>query len=185
VNSQIAVSVRDYLRRNPAEKAALAPLLELAERQTPVTSRTATPGHVTCGAVVVNADGLVLQIYHKALDRWLLPGGHIESEDVTPLVAAIRELAEETGIDASQVVPLGGEPVDIDAHEIPANPAKGEPAHTHYDFRFPMRISEPDGLHGVSLQLDEVTAYRWVRASDLGPNLAEKVMSFLETRNRA
>jgi 8-oxo-dGTP pyrophosphatase MutT (NUDIX family) len=184
MNSMISASVRSYLERHPAEETELAPLLELAEQPSPVTSRSTVPGHVTCGALVFNDDGKILQIYHKALDRWLLPGGHMEPDDATPLVAAIRELAEETGIDASQVIPVGGDPVDIDAHEIPANPGKGEPTHVHYDFRFAMRIAERDGMHGVALQLDEVTDYRWSDASGLAGRLAAKVPAFLETQQR-
>ncbi|MBL7494537.1 NUDIX hydrolase [Frankia sp. AgB1.9] len=185
MNSLIAASVRNYLGQHPAEETALAPLLELVEQPAPVTSRSTTPGHVTCGALVVNEDGKILQIHHKTLNRWLLPGGHMEPGDATPLVAAIRELAEETGIEASQVIPIGGDPVDIDAHEIPANPGKGEPTHVHYDFRFTMRIAAREGLHRVALQLDEVMDYRWVEASGLAGRLAAKVPTFLETQHQA
>ncbi|WP_348534395.1 hypothetical protein [Kitasatospora sp. GP82] len=50
--------------------------------------------------------------------------------------AALSELVEETGIRPEHVVPLRDQPLHIDVHPIPANDAKGEPAHQHIDFRF-------------------------------------------------
>jgi hypothetical protein len=48
-------------------------------------------------------------------------------------------------------------PVHLDAHPIPANPAEGEPAHRHFDFRFLFRASTDVG----QLQAEEVTAAAW------------------------
>lgn len=96
-------------------------------------ARSTLPGHFTASlALIVRGSGLVM-IRHRYLKRWLLPGGHIEPGE-TPGAAARRELLEETGI----VLDTTLSPVahDINAHPIPANPAKGEPAHDHYDLRF-------------------------------------------------
>jgi ADP-ribose pyrophosphatase YjhB (NUDIX family) len=54
-------------------------------------------GHVTCGAVMIDNTRRLLLIQHKALGRWL-PGGHLEPEDNSLNLAALRELEEETGI---------------------------------------------------------------------------------------
>ncbi|WP_234381810.1 NUDIX domain-containing protein [Streptomyces dysideae] len=84
-------------------------------------------------------------------------GGHLEADDVSLLAAAQRELTEETGIPASAVTPAGRRPVHIDAHHIPANSAKGEPDHQHFDFRFLFRTS----ADVVNLHTEEVTAAAW------------------------
>ncbi|WP_321170723.1 NUDIX domain-containing protein [Embleya scabrispora] len=68
----------------------------------------------------------VLFVRHLALDAWLLPGGHPEPTGTTLIGAAMRELAEETGIRFDLVVPLRDDPVHIDIHSIPANAGKGE-----------------------------------------------------------
>jgi 8-oxo-dGTP pyrophosphatase MutT (NUDIX family) len=100
-----------------------------------------TPGHVTCTGLVLAPDGeRLLLVHHRHLDRWLLPGGHVEAEDAAIWHAAHREVIEETGVPliAEGVPPLAG----IDVHGIPA---KGrEPYHLHHDLLFPFRAAAPD-----------------------------------------
>lgn len=49
-----------------------------------------------------------------------LPGGRAEAEDLTPWETALRELAEEVGLDAKRVHPLGGLPPlkALDGHGV-------------------------------------------------------------------
>ncbi|WP_328725876.1 NUDIX domain-containing protein [Streptomyces sp. NBC_00259] len=81
----------------------------------------------------------------------------MEAEDTNLLAAAQRKLTEETGIPASVVTPAGHRPIHIDAHPIPANPAKEEPEHQQPDFRFLFHTS----ADVVELQSEEVTAAAW------------------------
>ncbi|WP_225821355.1 NUDIX hydrolase [Streptomyces naphthomycinicus] len=146
-----------YLDAHPDDNDRLAPVRTLLAASADLTSRKEFRGHVTVGAVLTDASGRVLHIKHLALDRWLLPGGHLEPEDAGLLEAARRELIEETGVTGSAVVPVGRRPVHIDTHSIPGNPAKGEPEHRHFDFRFLFRTSADIG----ELQTDEVSAAVW------------------------
>ncbi|WP_432059826.1 NUDIX hydrolase [Streptomyces sp. S1] len=152
-----------YLDVHPDEKRRLSVLTELLDAGAELTSRKEFRGHVTAGAILADPAGRVLHIKHLALNRWLLPGGHVEDDDTTLLAAAQRELTEETGIAASDVVPVGSRPVHIDAHPIPGNPSKGEPDHRHFDFRFLFRTS----VDVVALQSDEVTAAAWRHADTI------------------
>ncbi|MFJ1589882.1 NUDIX domain-containing protein [Kitasatospora albolonga] len=68
-----------------------------------MASRKEFRAHATAGAVLVGPDGRILHIRHLALDKWLLPGGHLEPEDDTLQEAALRELCEETGVPADSV----------------------------------------------------------------------------------
>ncbi|GAQ55231.1 NUDIX hydrolase [Streptomyces acidiscabies] len=153
-----------YVDTRPGEKEFLAPVLELLGTDAELTSRKEFRGHATAGAVLVDDDAQVLLIHHNALGTWLTPGGHLEPEDSTLLDAALRELAEETGISAG-VTPLLTLPVHIDVHAIPANPAKNEPAHQHFDFRYLFRLA---GDRDITLQAEEVNGFAWRPLDDLG-----------------
>ncbi len=53
-------------------------------------------------AVFVVHDDRVLLHHHRKLDMWLPPGGHIEPNEL-PDEAALREVAEETGVRAALI----------------------------------------------------------------------------------
>jgi 8-oxo-dGTP pyrophosphatase MutT (NUDIX family) len=108
-------------------------------------SRDNPVGHVTASAVVArrrDAQGGVagrgdafLLVFHRKLQRWLQPGGHVEHSDASAFEAAVREASEETGIRPGDFAsPLGAKILDVDVHLIPAR--KTEPAHHHFDVRF-------------------------------------------------
>ena len=76
-------------------------------------------------------DNRILIVHHRRLDRWLLPGGHIEPGDREIQDTARREILEETGVVvADRAVRL----ISLDVHGIPS---KGrEPFHLHHDLVF-------------------------------------------------
>lgn len=80
-NREISHTLSRYLASHPGEHESVAPLLSSLADDAEVTSRLTVPGHVTCGAAVINDTGRVLMIHHNALDRWLLPGGHLDPAD--------------------------------------------------------------------------------------------------------
>lgn len=179
MNDRVISLVRDYLVAYPTEADGLAPLLELAATAAPVTARTTLPGHVTCGAVAVDTTFRVLQVRHRLLDRWLFPGGHVEGGDATLADAALRELAEETGVRPAAVRPLRDLPMHIDVHVIPENPGNAEPEHIHYDFRFVFQIQRSNGPGVVDLRIDEVTDHRWIPVSDLRGPAGSRITTIL------
>lgn len=108
----------------------------LAMTAAPFSRNQFTPGHITATGLVLAPDGeRVLLVHHRRLDRWLLPGGHVESGDAAIWDTARREVEEETG---AQLVPDAAPPlVSLDVHGIPARGA--EPYHLHHDMAFHWR----------------------------------------------
>ncbi|MGI5479310.1 NUDIX hydrolase [Streptomyces lavendofoliae] len=157
----IRATVDAYLTRYPSERHALAALFDALASEDDPTSRKTFPTHVTCSAIVIDGSSRVLHIQHNATGKALAPGGHNEPGDQDLPGAALRELFEETGIPHDAVAPFPGfetVPLDIDVHHIAANPAKGEPAHQHVDFRWVFHLRTQ---HAVTLQTDEVSGFEW------------------------
>src|SRR5271166_2033146 len=98
-----------------------------------------TPGHITGTGLVLAPDGeRILLVHHRRLDRWLLPGGHVEPEDSEIWDAARREVIEETG---AVLIPNGHPTLaGIDVHGIP--PGRREPFHLHHDLIFGFRAAD-------------------------------------------
>ena len=132
-----------------------------------IHSRRTFPGHVTTSALILDRDGRrTLLIHHRALGRWLQPGGHYEPPEELA-GSALREAAEETGLSGLAVDPWhedSGLPVDIDSHRIPARPERGEPEHWHHDIRFVVRAQ---GSAGLRTDAAEVHGAEWRGLSDL------------------
>ncbi len=59
--------------------------------------------HFTATGFVVQGDSTLLH-WHKRLQQWMPPGGHIEPDE-DPVAAVLREIREETGL-AAQVIAL-------------------------------------------------------------------------------
>jgi 8-oxo-dGTP pyrophosphatase MutT (NUDIX family) len=118
-----------------AAKSKELSLALLASSPEPFSRRQFNPGHITCtGLVLGPGRDRILLVLHRRLQRWLLPGGHVEPDDPRIGDAARREVVEETGaILRPDSAPLL---VGVDVHGIP--PRREEPFHLHHDliFRF-------------------------------------------------
>ncbi len=136
-----------------------------------------TTRHFTATTYIVN-DGATALHEHGRLGIHLPPGGHIDRDEL-PHEAALREVREETGLEAELVAdradvetPNGRslpEPAHQMLHDINVHP-DGSVGHQHIDHLYyahvPSREIDPNGD-------DEATADRWewyapsdLRASD-------------------
>jgi 8-oxo-dGTP pyrophosphatase MutT (NUDIX family) len=127
-------------------------MLDFIDAHPDALARSCADGHITGSAVVVDADGArVLLLFHRKLQRWLQPGGHVDG-DANLAAAALREATEETGIAGLLVVVP---PVDLDIHKVRP---PGEQAHLHLDVRYV--VLAPPGA--VEQGNHESEALRWV-----------------------
>lgn len=126
----------------------------------------------TATAFVTDSDGRILLLWHKRLQRWMPPGGHVDPDE-TPEETARRECKEETGLDVEIVgdaqtdLFMGAreegrmltKPLAMLLENIPACPERNEPAHQHMDFLFRARLIDPSQT--VQLAESEVRELRW------------------------
>jgi len=128
--------------------------------------------HFTATAFIVDSGNRTLLLWHKRLQRWMPPGGHVDPDE-SPEETALRECKEETGLD----VEILGEPqADLfpdDPSEgrmlkkpfamllenIPASVERNEPEHQHMDFVYLARpLDEKQTLHLAEAEGSEL---RW------------------------
>jgi 8-oxo-dGTP pyrophosphatase MutT (NUDIX family) len=119
-----SVATRDAI--DDDERRCIAEFLEHFDRLVAPFDEHADPVHVTGSAIVVGPRGVLL-LKHRRLGLWLQPGGHIDEHE-TPWAAALREAAEETGLDVD-FVERPPRLVHVDVHP-------GGRGHTHLDLRY-------------------------------------------------
>jgi 8-oxo-dGTP diphosphatase len=123
-----------------------------------------TVRHFTATGFVVH-DNHVLLHWHRKVKAWLPPGGHID-ENEDPVQAVLREVREETGVEA-EVVPTGprfdlayptqvAPPFTIMVEDI-HDPVAGY--HQHIDMIYFCRLAGPPG------PLND--GWRWVSKDEL------------------
>ena len=166
----------DLRQGGAAQKSAELIRMLLLHSPEPFSRNQYTPGHITATACVLHpTESAFLLILHKRLERWLMPGGHIEPEDQDVSKSASREAREETGIVLAPNPPIL---VSLDVHAIP--PKKGEPLHLHHDFTFAFR-AERDAV----VVTEETEGVIWASARDVGkfnlaPNLRRAIVRALD-----
>jgi 8-oxo-dGTP pyrophosphatase MutT (NUDIX family) len=134
---------------------------------------TTASRHFTATAAVFDlATRRVLLVDHKASGQRQFPGGHVDPDE-TGAEAAVREVAEETGVPitlwhpAGLVVP-GGQvhpnPFMTVEFPAPAKPHKNEPAHHHIDLLY---LATADSTAPINRQVAEVDGVAWLPVDTL------------------
>jgi 8-oxo-dGTP pyrophosphatase MutT (NUDIX family) len=192
MKSSIATLYGQYIQVFPQEVEMLAPFKRQldARGEEGITDRkTFDTGHITAGSIVVSLPSKkVLLIDHAVLLRQLQPGGHVEPEDETLLDAAYRECQEEAGIprQALRYIPLSEQnpdlPFAITVEDIPANTAKDEPRHHHYDCWYLFTVPDGTEVHSD----DDASNPQWTAFTTFAQGIdysrhAEKIDKLLAT----
>jgi 8-oxo-dGTP pyrophosphatase MutT (NUDIX family) len=124
--------------------------------------------HFTASAVVLGDEDRGLLDRHNKIGLWLYPGGHVDLNE-SPAEAAVREVFEETGV---QAVVLG-EPAfahaAVRSHAAPWTVIEMDVTdsrdgrHRHLDFVYVCRAAGGD----LTAQQEEVAGVQWVAAAEL------------------
>ena len=142
--------------------------------------------HFTATAFVIDSRKRVLLLWHRRLQRWMPPGGHVD-ENETPEDAAKRECKEETNLDVEIMGESSSDLFTENPHEgrmlkkpialllenIPDCPERNEPAHQHMDFLYLARpLNEEDAREMTHVAPDrdrgESDGMRWFTKEEIG-----------------
>jgi len=152
--ARLLEGLEDFRAADPSERASLERVRTLLSTAADPFSRAHTD-HITGSAVVARPSGEgFLLVFHRRLERWLQPGGHVDEGDASVFETARREAREETGV-AALDAPLGPLVLDVDVHPIP--PRRDRPAHVHFDLRYLLTTSQ----EALSAQAEEVRDVAW------------------------
>ncbi|MCB1136468.1 MAG: NUDIX domain-containing protein [Chlamydiia bacterium] len=150
---------------------------------TPPQAPTQTRRQFTATVYVIEQSRALL-IFHKKMQKWLPPGGHIDPNEL-PSDAAVREALEETGIEIELIT---DENIHIDRwnavsfprpwmcmlEHIPAT--EKEDAHQHMDMIY---VGRPIG-GSLRENQTETSGLRWFSLAEI-ETLQHDVDIFVET----
>jgi len=129
--------------------------------------------HFTATGFVVQGNRTLLH-WHRRLQQWMPPGGHIEPDE-DPVAAVLREIEEETGL-VAEVISSAPHLTFSYPGQLPApytilledSPEPGEP-HQHIDLIYFCRPldSLPAERRGASSDPPAGSTFRWVDGATL------------------
>jgi 8-oxo-dGTP pyrophosphatase MutT (NUDIX family) len=131
-------------------------------------------------ATFVVRSGSVLLLWHRKLQMWLPPGGHIEENEL-PDEAAVREVVEEAGIDVELVGERG---VGVERPVQLVRPAGIQletirTGHEHVDLIYFARLSDPSRADAVGNAESEAIGW-FDRAAMRSHGVTTEVMLWAE-----
>lgn len=155
-----------YQPKNEQETRDLAAFRYAFDHFDDVLTRENPIAHMTVSAFVVNkARTHVLMAYHNIYDSWAWTGGHADGESDF-LAVALREVKEETGVDA---VAVSEEPISIEQLTVLRHVKKGKYVSEHLHMNVTYLVEADDRAHLVVCEgensdiawipLDEIAVY--------------------------
>ncbi len=151
----------DWAAPDPAQDSLRHAVIAFLAARPDGCLRACVPGHVTASALVLDHAGThAVLTLHPRLRRWLQLGGHCEPADPDIVAAALREAAEESGIDGLVI-----DPRLATVHVHPVTCSLGVPTR-HLDLQFLVRA--PEGAQIA--RSDESLDLRWWPLDALPPD---------------
>ena len=102
---------------------------------------------------------------------YLYPRGHVNSNEISPLQTAKREILEETDLKNLKQLMLSENeliPINIDTHLIEYNERLNLPSHYHLDFRYLFTV---DKISRIKIEQNELSNYKWIDIYELKNDL--------------
>ena len=143
--------------------------------------------HFTATAVVHRENGDVLLLFHRKLNCWLCPGGHVEADEL-PHQAVLREIREETGLQATLLSqPVDWVQPDDHAQVLPQPmcmlaeniPDKQDGLHIHIDFVYRALVSGQPVLNERESKQIRFFSPQEIESLELIPNVRSVIRQSL------
>ena len=159
----ILTQIENYQPYNEQEERDRGLILDCLRAFKDVFTRENALAHMTASAWVVNERfDRVLMAYHNIYDSWSWIGGHADGERDLAAVA-LRELAEETGVEHAQLVDCGIyslEVLTVDGH-VKRGSYVG--SHLHLNVTY---LAVADPAEPIRIKPDENSGVKWVPLQD-------------------
>ena len=114
----------------------------------------------------------VLLIYHRKLNLWIPPGGHLDKDEL-PCDCAVREFKEETGLDIELIGkagPLGNVKKLIHPQLVQLDPI--DEKHEHINLLYLAKLKNPN--QSIVFNEQETKNIKWFSEEELD-RVAEEV----------
>lgn len=161
-----------YIPKNEQERRDLAAFRYAFDHFDDVLTRDNPIAHMTVSAFVVNkARTHVLMAYHNIYDSWAWTGGHADGESDF-LAVALREVKEETGVDA---VAMSTEPISIEQLSVLGHVKRGQyvSEHLHMNVTY---LVEADDQAALIVNEAENSDVAWIPLTDIAIHCKEAHM---------
>lgn len=150
--------IREYTPYNEEEERDKELFLKAIDSFGDLLYRENPIAHITCSAFIVNGSrDKTVMIYHNIYKSWAWVGGHADGDDNLEAVA-LREVKEETGLDA-KIIKKGIFTLE-DIH-VAGHYKKGKyvSSHLHLNVTYLVEADENDSL---KVKPDENSGVKWV-----------------------
>lgn len=155
--------LEEFVTENEQEINDITEILRRLKSGEELFDRENRSAHFTASAWVVSPDGKkVLMAYHNIYDSWAWLGGHADGEKDL-LAVALKEVQEESGLEAVKAVSdqiYSVEIITVDGHE---KRGKYVPSHLHFNVTY---LMEADPDQPVRSKPDENKAVAWFELNE-------------------
>lgn len=152
--------IRAYLPFNQQEASDRAIILQQLETDPHVFDRDSL-AHMTCSIWTVDPTATrTLMVFHNTYGSWSWIGGHADGEADLKAVA-LKELAEETGVDNARILDGGASPLfslevlTVDGHE---KRGRYVSSHLHLNITY---LAVADRTEAIRVKEDENSGVMW------------------------